>query len=88
MGAGVTGVLPGSGSMPGSRSQPPDIAGILDLPAGAVAQGLDRVAGEEQEPFSGLPLLGEPRPRRAIAASVRSSSEVDPSVDSEPDGAV
>ena len=34
---------------PGQPVQPPDVAGILDLPAGAVAQGLDHVAGVEQE---------------------------------------
>lgn len=40
---------PDGGVMPGSLCSPPDIAGILDLPAGPVAQGLRGVTGIEQE---------------------------------------
>ena len=58
--------------------QPPDIAGILDVPSGAVAQGLDCVPGGDQERDSPpyLPPWAAGRQRPGHCSADRSSSEV------------
>jgi len=52
MGAGVR-CSAGAEGQAGQQMQAPDIAGILHVPAGAVAQGFDGVVGEDQEPLVG-----------------------------------
>ena len=53
---------PGRRGDAGQPVQPPDIPGIFVLPAGSVSQGLDRVAGVEQEDQR---LIGASRSRHA-----------------------